>query len=254
MVEVKAGQWWTDKGSVAERHRILVRGLTSGGKRVICEASDERVYTLDLEYFFKYKEHLPECTSFEWVPEVYPQYRVSFQPEKFAFVRLNDKHTFTYVRLDGKEDPPCGYGYAWGTINERTKFTEAEALARIVKPEPKVEYPIYWTTMNPDEYAYLEQVDAENVRTVRKDGTPNRPGKASHREYAQRTRLTEEQAEALIQKPKPKIRTVKVHTVAYGLDKLKFVSKVLDTELDGVKRDWHVVTILKTEEFEVPCE
>ena len=121
MVEVKAGQWWTDRGSVAERHRILVRGLTSGGTRVICEASGDRAYTLDLGYFLKFKEHLPECTSFEWVPE-------------------------------------------------------------------------------------------------------------------------------------PKTRTVKVHTVAYGLDKLKFVSKVLDTGLDGVKRDWQVLTILKTEEFEVPCE
>lgn len=252
MVEVKAGQWWTDKGSVAERHRLRICGLTWDGKRVIVEWNDGKVSTLDLDYFLKFKEHLPECTSFEWVPEVYPQYRETYQPEEFAFVRLDSPTQYTYVRRDGSELPKDNMGYAWNHISERNKLTEAEALAKIMKPE--VKYPIYWTTINPDEFAYLEQVDAENVRTVRKDGTANRAGAASRHEYDRRTRLTEEQAKALIKKPEPKTRTVKVHTVAYGLDKLKFVSKVLDTELDGVKRDWQVLTILKTEEFEVPCE
>lgn len=193
MVEVKAGQWWTDKGSVAERHRILVRGLTRTGK-VIVEWNDGKVSTLDLDYFLEYKEHLPECTSFEWVPEVYPQYRETYMPNVWAFVRLDTPSRYTYVRLDGTEDAQQLYSPAHHHISERAKLTEAEALARIVKPEPK------------------------------------------------------------IVKPKPKTRTVKVHTVAYGTYKLNFVSMVLDTELDGVKRDWEVLTILKTEEFEVPCE
>lgn len=120
MVEVKAGQWWTEKGYTDKCHRLVVLGFTSKGD-VVCEWNGSNASSLRLEYFLKFKEHLPDCTGWDWVP-------------------------------------------------------------------------------------------------------------------------------------KPETRTVKVHTVAYGLDKLKFVSKVLDTELDGVKRDWHVVTILKTEEFEVPCE
>ena len=253
MVEVKAGQWWTDKGSVAERHRILVRGLTRTGM-VIVEWSDGKVSTLDLDYFLKFKEHLPECTSFDWVPEVYPQYRETFQPEEFAFVRLNDKNTFTYVKKDGSELPKDNMGCAWNHINDRPKITEAEALARIVKPEPKVEYPIYWTTTDTGRFAYYLQTSATHGRCVFLDGRLDHEYHMSPRETNCRTRLTEEQAKALIKKPEPKTRTVKVHTVAYGLDKLKFVSKVLDTELDGVKRDWRVLTILKTEEFEVPCE
>ena len=254
MVEVKAGQWWTEKGSVAERHRILVRGLTSGGKRVICEASDGTVSTLGMEYFQKFKEHLPECTSFEWVPEVYPQYRETLDPTSFAFVRLDNPSQYTMVWLNGTEAETVSIGHLVSIITKRTKLTEAEALARIVKPE--VKYPIYWTTVDPDEYAYLEQVDAGNVRTVKKDGTPNRPGKASHREYAQRTRLTEEQAKALIKKPEPALRKITLTTYVYGdtlpLEYVGFC--ITPDEVPEILRSWKYGRILKTEEFEVPCE
>lgn len=253
MVEVKAGQWWTEKGYTDKCHRLVVLGFTSKGD-VVCEWNGSNASSLRLEYFLKFKERLPDCTSFEWVPEVYPQYRETYIPNVWAFVRLDSPSRYTYVRLDGKEDAQQLYGPAHHHISERTMLTEAEALARIVKPEPK--YPIYWTTMNPDEYAYLEQVDAENVRAVKKDGTPNRPGKASHHEFLSRTRLTEEQAEALIQKPKPKTRTVKVHTVEMSdRPQDRFVSVgVNDEGLAKMRKNWRTVHVLKTEEFEVPVE
>lgn len=140
MVEVKAGQWWTDKGSVAERHRLRIWGLTRTEK-VVCEWSDGTVSTLGMGYFLQFKEHLPECTSFEWVPEVYPQYRETYVPNVRAFVRLDSPTQYTYVRLNGKEDPQQNFNAGWSNVNDRPKLTEAEALAKIVKPEPKVEYP-----------------------------------------------------------------------------------------------------------------
>ena len=136
MVEVKAGQWWTDKGSVAGRHRLRIWGLTRTEK-VVCELSDGTVSTLGMDYFLKFKEHLPECTSFEWVPEVYPQYRETYMPNVWAFVRLDSPTQHAYVRLDGKEDPQQNFNAGWSNVNDRIKLTEAEALARIVKPEPK---------------------------------------------------------------------------------------------------------------------
>lgn len=55
---------------------------------------------------------------------------------------------------------------------------------------------------------------------------------------------------------KSKTRTVKVHTVMYGISQQlgRNVMSVLDTELAGFKRDWKYVQVLKTEEYEVPCE
>lgn len=182
MLEVKAGQWWAEKGATAKDERILVRGITSTGQ-VICEWKGGVASSLRMDYFLQYKEHLPECTGWDWEPEVYPQYRETYEPDEFAFVRLDSPTQFTYVRKDGTEDPPDRHQYALEQINKRTKLTEAEALARIVKT-----------------------------------------------------------------------RTIKVHTVAYGYDKLRFVSNVLDTELGGVKRDWEVVQVLRTEEYEVSCE
>lgn len=189
MSEVKAGQWWTDKGSVAGRHRILVLGVTRT-LNVVVEYPNGSSSNLPMDYFQKYKEHLPECTGWDWEPEAYPQYRESYMPNVWAFVRLDSPAQYTYVRLDGTEDPNQEHRPGWDHINGRPKLTEAEALAKIVKPEPA----------------------------------------------------------------KPKTKTIKVHTVAYGYDKLKFVSKVLDTELDGVERDWKFIQVLKTEEYEVPCE
>lgn len=182
MLEVKAGQWWTDKESVAARHRIFVLGVTRTFN-VVVEYHDGSSNNLPMEYFLKYKEHLPECTGWDWEPVAYPQYRESYMPNVWAFVRLDSPTQYTNVRLDGKEDPKQEHHPSWDHVNKRTRLTEAEALAKIVKT-----------------------------------------------------------------------RTVKVHTVAYGYDKLKFVSNVLDSELDGVKRDWKYIQILKTEEYEVPCE
>lgn len=125
MSEVKAGQWWTEKGSTNKKDRILVRGTTSAGK-VICEWADGDASSTPLDYFLKYKDLLPECTGWDW------------------------------------------------------------------EPEPA----------------------------------------------------------------RPKTRTVKVHTVMYGISPQlgRNVMSVLDTELAGFKRDWKYVQVLKTEEYEVPCE
>lgn len=190
MLEVKAGQWWTEKGHFGRQYIVVVLVVSRAGK-VFYEFHDGVVATSNKEFFFKNKEYLPECTGWDWEPAVYPQYRESYMPNVWAFVRLDSPTQYTYVRLDGTDDPSQEHRPGWDHINERTKLTEAEALAKIVKPEPA----------------------------------------------------------------KPKTRTVRVHTVAYGYyDKLKFVGNILDTELAGLKRDCKTVQVLKTEEYEVPCE
>lgn len=250
MVEVKAGQWWVHGVS---GHRVFVHGVSKRNS-VLVEYKDGSAGGVDQPYFSRGHKHLPDCTGWDWVPEIYPQYRETVCRHDIAFLRLDSPARYSVVYLDGRVEHTCDDSTLYKMVANRAKLTEEEALARIVKPG--VKYPIYWTTIAPSDYAYLEQVDADNVRTVQKDGTPNRPGKASHHEFMSRTRLTEEQAKALIVKPKPKpaLRKIKVHTVTFGCDELKFVSMVLDSELNSVKRDWACFTVLKTEEFEVPCD
>ena len=182
MLKIEGGQWWTEKGVLDKTRRILVQGFSRQG-RVICELHNGDASSMPTDFFLRCMEPIPECTGWDWMPAAYPQYRESYMPNVWAFVRLDSPTQYTYVRLDGTEDPSQDRRSGWDHINRRSRLTEAEALARIVET-----------------------------------------------------------------------KTIKVHTVAYGYDKLKFVSNVLDTELDGVKRDWKYIQVLKTEEYEVPHE
>lgn len=126
------------------------------------------------------------------------------------------------------------------------------------KDLPPVEevYPQYWTTINPNKFAYVEMVDKYTMRSVLLDGTEYSKGPPGPGEFEGRTRLTKDEALAKIQKPKPVTKTIKVHTVLYGSSVMlaKCVIQVLDERLGDFKRGWKHVQILKTEEFEVPCE
>lgn len=135
MSEVKAGQWWTDRGSVAGRHRLLVLGVTRTFN-VVIEYHDGSSNNLPMSYFLQYKEHLLECTGWDWEPEAYPQYRETECRNVFAFFRLDSPTQYTSVDIDGTESTVSDMPLLYEIVMNRTKLTEAEALARIVKPEP----------------------------------------------------------------------------------------------------------------------
>ena len=78
----------------------------------------------------EFDEHLPECTGFEWVPEVFPQYWTTGSP-KDAFVKRIDKDRYVFVNKEGKE----GSVHVWyfGDQTCRTQLTEEQAMAMLVK-------------------------------------------------------------------------------------------------------------------------
>jgi hypothetical protein len=66
---------------------------------------------------------------------------------------------------------------------------------------PRVKYPLYWSTHNPMQYAYLEQLSETESRMVRMDGT-REDKKVDNPDLQFRVSLTKEQAEAKVLKPK----------------------------------------------------
>lgn len=78
----------------------------------------------------EFAEHLPDCTGFDWKPEVFPQYWSTGAPN-YAFVKRLDKGRCVFVDKDGKESV-VGAWYSRDS-DGRTQLTEEQALAMLVK-------------------------------------------------------------------------------------------------------------------------
>ncbi len=133
-MEPKRDQWWRLKGG-------KIAFVAFDDKEIRCSNSEVALRFLtyhknkgnvfhhwrDLSEF---AEHLPECTGFDWVPEMFPQYW-STGAWNFAFVKRIDKKRYVCVDKNGKES---GAG-AWYASDEecRKQLTEEQALAMLVK-------------------------------------------------------------------------------------------------------------------------
>jgi len=127
-----AGEWWEYNGV-----RIYIIGLTTI-ELLCCEYQDGAMSVLRQGDYWKY---LPECDSFEWKPETFPQWYAKCCGSPYAdcdYIIRTSKTTLCGVLADGtktKEVP-------WGKYHEEfviegswVPLTQAEAEARIKKPE-----------------------------------------------------------------------------------------------------------------------
>ena len=128
----EAGEWWQ-----RDWCRVLIVGRKLNGN-VITETINGLIGTMQDEEEW---QHLPDCDSFEWQPETFPQYWTSESP-LLAFMKQLSKDDFVPVFLDGSE----GAVRSNSTV-DRTRLTQAEAEARVKKPEP-VESPDDWVTQD----------------------------------------------------------------------------------------------------------
>jgi hypothetical protein len=79
----------------------------------------------------------PECDSFDWQPEIFPQYWTTLDSgaSNTAFVKRYDSVRWHTVRRDGSESIDLGLSSDWNP-DGRKQITEAEALALLDKFEP----------------------------------------------------------------------------------------------------------------------
>jgi hypothetical protein len=105
-------------------------------------------------------QHLPDCTGWDWQEETFPQYWSATQID-YAFVR-RDSETITHgVQKNGSE--VC-WETAWTKSCEflRTRLTEAEALALLVRKPQPAEESEEWVEITDPEHV-VRECDQVNV-------------------------------------------------------------------------------------------
>jgi hypothetical protein len=136
--EAEAGRWIEHVG---DRLKIVYVNQSTG--RACLECKNGRLWIFSN---FDGCELLPpECDSFDWQPETFPQYWTAKNCD-VAFNRRDSADKTVRVMKDGRE---YRWAYSWEERipSDYTQLTEAEALALLDKPEP-VESPDDWVVQD----------------------------------------------------------------------------------------------------------
>lgn len=172
MSEVKkpmAGEWWKYDDVDGTKFRLYVVGpLRTINQRFMCEDSSGAIEMYDIDPM-KWN-HLPDCDSFEWNPEVFPQYwttldRESNLPSATAFVIRKNKVDWNIVWKNGDHGICMGVVSKWNPSG-RTQLTKEQAEALLL---PK-ESPDDWVVQDRvparagiDQRAYYHSGDGANI-------------------------------------------------------------------------------------------
>ncbi len=197
-----AGEWWIHKLGVVRR----VIGTKRDGAAIFEDQFGDYYAVTD----FSDWHHEPRCTGFDWVEqpaEVWPKYYVCDTWKTAAYIQRKSSGPLVIVNKDGSVEKPGRWWEKSDNYNvERRAFvevTESEAKSRLKPPavDPCEGYPRYWTTIPYPEtqIAYIRQDSPDRFTHVYKDGITENPcGMNERLDTTRRTRLTREQAEALI--------------------------------------------------------
>ncbi len=133
-MEPKRDQWWRLKGGtivfVAFDNREIRYSNSESSLRFLTYDKNKGNVFHHWRDLSEFDVHLPECTGFDWKPEVFPQYWSTGAPN-YAFVKRLDKGRCVFVDKDGKESV-VGAWYSRYS-DGRTQLTEEQALAMLVK-------------------------------------------------------------------------------------------------------------------------
>ena len=133
----QTGEWWE-----CDFTRVRIVGHRLDGV-VITEAIGGFIGCIENEFGWK---HLPDCDSFEWQPETFPQYWSTFGGiASVAYVEQVSKKEFREVLKDGTVNPIARSGSY--SADGRKRLTREQAEALVQKPEP-VESPDDWVTQD----------------------------------------------------------------------------------------------------------
>jgi hypothetical protein len=140
-----AGEWW----EIASGFRVRIIGRKLDGI-FLCEEMGGKVNRFDIKN--AHWNHLPDCDSFEWKPEVFPQYwttlnRESKLPESAAFVIRTNKINWNIVWKNGDNGIAMGAVSKWSPSG-RTQITKEQAEALLLPKE------------SPDDWVVQDRVPA----------------------------------------------------------------------------------------------
>ena len=140
-----AGEWW----EIGSGFRVRVIGRKLDGI-FLCEERSGKVDRFDIKN--AHWKHLPDCDSFDWKPEVFPQYwttleRQSNSPMATASIIRTSKHEWNLVRKDGVHGTFMGEVSNWSPSG-RTQLTKEQAEALLLPKE------------SPDDWVIQDRVPA----------------------------------------------------------------------------------------------
>jgi hypothetical protein len=198
----QAGEWWQSQNKLL---RVFVIGIAPDGVPVVCEQDLDPYRGPNLAHYW---QHLPDCTGWDWQPEVWPKWYARTDDA----ISMREKKKIAYHRYDspnsGETFHTDGTSFTFEHATEDSKkieVTEAEALARVTPPET---FPQYWTAINNSLYAYCERFAADKYRLIMRDGTVGPDSPWFPDSGRDRKQITKEEAEALAVTPQVKITPV----------------------------------------------
>ena len=122
----QAAQWWECKGT-----RVRIIGVKSDGQ-IVYELSDESVGVMSVNVADSW-QHLPECTGWDWKPEVFPQYWTAINSLQFAYCLRTAPDKYVMITRDGTAAPENNW-YP-DTNRDREQITREQAEAMLDKDD-----------------------------------------------------------------------------------------------------------------------
>ena len=140
----QSGEWWKD---LRDNQIVNVVIVTAIDELCVREKGG-RLGVWRLAQFALNYEHLPDCDSFDWQPETFPQYWTTIDCKKDpgAYVIRTSTDQFRIINKDGSTQKHIVSWYPEDS-KDRTRITQAEAESLVKKPEP-VESPDDWVTQD----------------------------------------------------------------------------------------------------------
>lgn len=135
------GEWW----ELGTRFRVYLIGRRLNGSF----ACEERSGKIDWFYVSgPCWTHLPDCDSFAWMPEVFPQYWTTLDgrashPESTAFILRNSKTDWNLVKKNGEHGINLALTCDWKPEG-RTQITKEQAEALLLQKPPRTITVIKW--------------------------------------------------------------------------------------------------------------
>ncbi len=197
-------QWWIDN---RDGQIVYIVGHNRDGGAVYEDAEGWVDYLADNDWSDWH--HEPRCDGFEWMEptaETWPKYYVTIL-DSDGYYRCDSSTLVWYITAD-KTKKQHAVADVLNDVRYWKQVTESEAKSRLTPAEET--FPQFWTTIDSSssDVAYVKRVSADGYVLVRSDGTEQDSGRLwSSFDIEHRTRLTREQAEALLDKPEPAAKT-----------------------------------------------
>lgn len=148
----QAGEWWEMEG----KGLVYVVGLDTDGDPVFTYDEGDGIDMNYESHFLKNSKHLPDCTGWDWVPEVWPKYYVPttviityYSDSPVAYFRRDREHF--HGETNGETFLIDGTSFTWKVWIQQDnvqEVTETEAKARIKPAE------------SPDDWVIQDRVPA----------------------------------------------------------------------------------------------